>query len=468
MKTKLLAGFSFFLALAFVCAPVNNVFADEVELTTRGNYGPAGVWFRIVTNSAGSVTAANSDATWSIKGTTSMGRIDLDMTAIDGAYPLSGYAYATGFWENNITIQPDNPALLGTHGTAVFTYHLSGSQSLNRYNACDNSWDISTELGGGPNGRDYGDGTYYNQHISDVPTYTVARSFTFGGSVYEEMSLDGDAVLESHSGGEGKMHLSLVSGSIAVFDNAGNPVAYSSTSSAGVARGAIFTSGVSYAGFSVTNNLGSQTALAVLGGTNATGSNETVATTFTPPPNTKQFVSDVADFSGTDSNLFVLQLTYNPLAAIALFGSETNVSLLWFKQASNTWANAVEGNSDGGLVRHFFQGAFNLATQFQRGNFGVDTVKHAVWAVLDHNSQFAVGVVAPPMQFAGISTGTNGASLKLSGSPTGQFFIDYSSSLVAPNWTLLGLTTLDTNGTAIFNDATSVSANPQRFYRARQ
>jgi hypothetical protein len=468
MKTKLLAGFSFFLALAFVCAPVNNVFADKVLVSVNGHYGPAGTWIRTVTNSAGSVSAANSDSTWSIKATTSMGRIDLDMTAIDGTYPYSGYAYAVGLWDNTVTILPDDPALLGTGGTAVFTYHLSGSQSLNRYYACDNSWSLATEAGGGPNGRDYGDGTYAGQHISDVPTYTVARSFTFGGPVFEEMDLSGDAVLETYSGGEGKMHLSLVTGSIAVYDNAGHSVAYSSTSSAGVARAVIFTNAVSYAGFSVTNNLGNQTALAVLGGTNATGSNETVATTFTSPPNTNQFVSDVADFSGTDSNLFVLQLSYNPLAAIALFGSETNVSLLWFKQASNTWVNAVEGNSDGGLVRQFFQGAFNLATQFHLGNFGVDTVRHAVWAVVNHNSQFAVGVVAPPLRLAGISAGTNGASLKLSGPPTGQFLIDYSSSLVAPNWTLLGLTTLDTNGTAIFTDATSVSANPQRFYRARQ
>lgn len=468
MKAKLFAGFSLCLALAFVCAPVNKVFADEVYVNVRGQYGPAGLWSRIVTNSAGSITEANSDSTWSIKATASMGRIDLDLTAIDGTYPYNGFAFANCHWENNITIQPGDPALLGTHGTAVFTYHLSGSQSLNRTDACLNRWQLDSEIFG-TWGQDYGDGTYAGQHISDVPTYTVDRSFTFGGSIFEHMDLIGGVQLETHSGGEGELHLSLVAGSIAVFDNAGNPVAYSSTSSAGVARAAIFTNGVSYAGFSVTNNLGNQTALTVLGGTNTvTGSNETVAATFTPPPDTNQFVSDVVDFSGADTNLVALQLFYDPVAAIAHFGSETNVALLWFNQASNKWGNAVEGNSDGGLAHQFFQGAFNLATQFHLGNFGVDTVKHAVWAVLDHNSQFVVGVVAPPVRFAGISAGTNGTSLMLSGPPTGQFFIDYSSSLVAPGWTLLGMTTLDTNGTSIFNDATSVSANPQRFYRARQ
>ena len=95
------------------------------------------------------------------------------------------------------------------------------------------------------------------------------------------------------------------------------------------------------------------------------------------------------------------------------------------------------------------------------------STNHVTWAVLDHNSQFAVGAFTPALRIAGAAVGTNGAALTLSGPANGQYQVDYSSSLTAPSWNVLGQTVL-TNGAATFLDPASPSANPQRFYRARQ
>jgi hypothetical protein len=40
-------------------------------------------------------------------------------------------------------------------------------------------------------------------------------------------------------------------------------------------------------------------------------------------------------------------------------------------------------------------GAYDSATDFQLGSYGIDTVNHEVWAVVDHNSEFAVAQAVP-------------------------------------------------------------------------
>jgi hypothetical protein len=265
----------------------------------------------------------------------------------------------------------------------------------------------------------------------------------------------------------------VAAGGITALDATGNSVAYSSTASAGSGRAWIVPDGASYAGFSVTNNLNQHTVLSLLGGTNSSGTNETVAVTYLSSPDTNRIISDVADMSSsalTNFNQFVVQVSYDPAKAIASFGSETNVLLVWLKQSAGKFVNAVDGNSDGGLAHQFFLGAINLATQFQRGNHGVDTDKHVAWAVVDHHSQFAVGVVTvtPSLQFTGISVGTNGAALSLAGPAGGQYLVEQSPNLSPGGWSVLGLITLGTNGVGTFNDAAPVAVNPQRCYRARQ
>src|SRR6185312_16316514 len=99
--------------------------------------------------------------------------------------------------------------------------------------------------------------------------------------------------------------------------------------------------------------------------------------------------------SGTETNLFVLQLIYDDISAVAQLGDETNVQLQWFDPLKQIWTNAVYGNSDGGTNSQFFLGAFDLS-KFQLGNWGVDKIAHTVWGVFNHNSRFAVGGILTP------------------------------------------------------------------------
>jgi hypothetical protein len=86
---------------------------------------------------------------------------------------------------------------------------------------------------------------------------------------------------------------------------------------------------------------------------------------------------------------FVLQLSYNPTLAAGL-GNLEDLYLGWFDPVANAWKNAIAANSDGGASNRFVQGAYNSATDFNLGTYGVDTANNVAWAVIDHNSIFGV------------------------------------------------------------------------------
>jgi hypothetical protein len=86
---------------------------------------------------------------------------------------------------------------------------------------------------------------------------------------------------------------------------------------------------------------------------------------------------------------FVLQLSYNPTLAAGL-GNLEDLYLGWFDPVANVWKNAIAANSDGGASNRFVQGAYNSATDFNLGTYGVDTTNNVAWAVIDHNSIFGV------------------------------------------------------------------------------
>jgi hypothetical protein len=96
--------------------------------------------------------------------------------------------------------------------------------------------------------------------------------------------------------------------------------------------------------------------------------------------------------SGTDT--FLLQMSYDP----QIWGSEemdaiAKRSLHLVTLDGSEWIRAVDGNFGGTAA---WQGdmlvstvaAGNLATEL--GWYGVDTSTHVAWAVLNHNSYFAV------------------------------------------------------------------------------
>ncbi len=64
------------------------------------------------------------------------------------------------------------------------------------------------------------------------------------------------------------------------------------------------------------------------------------------------------------------------------------IYLVWLDPGDGRWENAVRGNV-GTNLGGFRRGAWPSG-DMTLGDWGVDTADHTVWAVLDHNSQFAV------------------------------------------------------------------------------
>ncbi len=98
-------------------------------------------------------------------------------------------------------------------------------------------------------------------------------------------------------------------------------------------------------------------------------------------------VTDVLDLAGTGAgNLFVLQMSYADDAY-----NDANATLKYWN--GSQWVNAIYGGSFGGAEGSPILGAYdnNLAL----GNWGRDTVSNTAWAVVDHNSEFAVVVPEP-------------------------------------------------------------------------
>lgn len=99
--------------------------------------------------------------------------------------------------------------------------------------------------------------------------------------------------------------------------------------------------------------------------------------------NSPTFSSDILDFQGTGTNTCVLQLSYDP-TGLSL-SQEQHLALGWFNPTSNEWMNAVLGNLGGTPLAVL--GAWNAS--YGLGTYGVDTDQNVVWAVVNHNSEFA-------------------------------------------------------------------------------
>lgn len=111
-------------------------------------------------------------------------------------------------------------------------------------------------------------------------------------------------------------------------------------------------------------------------------------------------VSDVVQLTGiTETSPFVLQMTYD--ASLVTPATEGGLHLAWLDEAQ--WVNAVAGNSDIGddaVARYWgswdaFTNDYGSDLNALLGSWGVDKGSAAVWAVLNHNSEFGVLVPEP-------------------------------------------------------------------------
>jgi hypothetical protein len=269
-------------------------------------------------------------------------------------------------------------------GTANFTFSLSGTFTASNV-ANGGGESVSYSLGLPVQGTTGASGNYTNGIFDGTlppPTVTVPFTFTYGVPFEVAASLDGTANPgRSSVGSSGHIHLTLQSLGFTVAG--GN---YTSTSATGTGTGVSLGSNVSYAGVNLTNNLGFHSTASLLGGT--TGGSRDVALNFITAAGSTPLVSDVLDLQGIGGDQYVLQLQYDEAAAIAQFGSEANVMLGWFDPALGAWQNAVDGNTGGSSTK--ILGAYNAGANYDLGTWGVDTANNTVWAVVNHNSEFAV------------------------------------------------------------------------------
>ncbi|CAN5406910.1 hypothetical protein BH09VER1_BH09VER1_09670 [soil metagenome] len=94
-------------------------------------------------------------------------------------------------------------------------------------------------------------------------------------------------------------------------------------------------------------------------------------------------LSDVYSLHGTGTDIFVLELSMTSIDVHRMLG--------WLDPNGN-WVNAVLGNTGPNDIL-FIEGAYD--GDLVLGHYGVDTTTGSVWAVLDHNSDFAAVVPEP-------------------------------------------------------------------------
>jgi hypothetical protein len=157
--------------------------------------------------------------------------------------------------------------------------------------------------------------------------------------------------------------------------------------------------GESFAGLGIESAAARGTRAAIEAGTAGTG--RTVAMSFLAAPGDGFFASDVLTLTGTAGDAIVLSLTYDPASLGSLAAESLFVGWLDTRPGSpseNSWVNAILGNSANlvGLETAYlgswadFQSAFSIAAPTAAlGAWGVDADAGTVWAVVDHNSQFA-------------------------------------------------------------------------------
>ncbi len=339
------------------------------------------------TSYAGSFGHASSHASY--------GSLSIDSHSTSNHDGLGGYYGAGGLWNDTITITPTDPSLMGKAGKARFSYGFSGDfQLVNTGASIASNWDVTL-----PTGKGYGFTSYRGGNdIHDVPgTITDDVSFTFGHPFSVEVSIGSGTITGGSSDASADATLAVHSSGVTVFNSTGDAVGYSMTSNVGSSAATTVAAGGAYSGFSATNEspFGQGTTVQLLGGTASV--EQLLNATFLPAPKGVPSVSDAVDVSGSGGDLHVIQLSYDPALAVALFGSENNVFIATKIDGSDSWTNTVNLDSDAGAQQHSFLGGYNAATEFALGNYGVDTTNHVAWAVIDHNSQYVVsGAVGVP------------------------------------------------------------------------
>lgn len=361
------------------------------------NNGTGYVGFR--SGTAGTVTVVGSGSTWTNSGDLYIGG---DGLAAGGAGSVavsnSGTLSASG------TLKVWNTGTLVVNGGNVTSGTLEGSGSVQ---ISDPSGGTALTVGSSSNATFSGNITDYNMPGSvkkiGSGTWTLNGTNSYSGGT----TISAGTIVAGSNSALGTGAVTVQSGAslkIASGVSITNQITVADLAQVVVASGAQLTiqGGGSYKGWqSNSDQPDSGTTVAkVLGGSAGAGGRQ-VAASWTPlalHSGTGPIYSDVLTFGGTLSDQFVLQMSYDPNALVGRGIDEASLYLGW-QNGSNQWVNAVVGNS-GDSTPHEYSGVYDPATMNQLGAYGVDTTNHVVWAVINHNSDFAVSALPEPGTWA--------------------------------------------------------------------
>ena len=463
----------------FLCALAAGLFARGLAgadtMSLRLTRGPSERVSYQTANAPGPSLSFSIPGSYGFGGASvSYGAIDIDLTTISAATGYTRSMSGKGTFDQALNITATDPSLDGTQGTLFAPYLLNGSFSDPGYMGIA-YFALNTAFTAS-------EGGIYTGVLQPTPantTVTYSGPFVFasaGSTINFHGDLSASTSTTSPNLGDppnrAHIHISMRAGAIKLLDGQSRTVGYSSTSSSGSASARNIALGSNYSTFGLTNTIGHGTTLSLPDGIASTNQYLQAAFMAPPPANIGVIpVSDSIDVRGTLATKYVLQLSYDPAALVAAAINPADLRLAWLDPSDGKFKDAYLGNSDGGVAHQFVSGPYTGGTNFQLGNYGVDTTNHVAWAVVDHNSQFVVGqlISQPVSKVTNIQITTNGqVALTLSGAGNAQHEVDFLSDLTMTNWVSLGYIILGNNGLGMFTNNITVSTNGQRFYRLRQ
>ena len=373
--------------------------ADDLSLRLGRRFGDGSVLYNTPNSAAPSLSFSISGAHGFGSDSVSYGGVDLDLTSISSSSFYGGQLSAGATINQSFMISTD-PALNGGQGSIVVSTRLSGGFALD--GAGNAYFGVNGNTGGffyphtlDPQPANSTLTSSYPLGFSSTPS-PVTFQTTVLGAVGGTQPDPGFPDIHSH------VKLSVRTGAIRVLNSTGGTVNFTSSSATGTARGSNVPSGGSYTGFSLANTTGHSTTLSLLDGTANAANYVEAAFLSSPHANAGlQAFSDAVDFTGTGSDKFVLQLSFDEAAVLAAGLTDLDLHMEWLDPITGAFKDAFMGDSDGGAAHQFFAGSYLGGAEFQLGNYGVDLVNHVLWAVVDHNSEFVVGETVPePSTFA--------------------------------------------------------------------
>lgn len=318
------------------------------------------------------LTGSNSYASTSITG--GVVRVDADQNLGLGAVNFNNTSSASTLETTQTFTSSKNMALNNTTSTA--TVMTTGTGNTTTWNG--------QITGSGPGGFVKGGSGVLVLSASN--SYSAGTAVSAGTLLLTNASAAGSGAVAISGGNGTTLHVNVDAGAgsisnTVVFTSAVNGGAYVLERANGSAFSDYEASSSISGGVNTTASL-----LAGTASTDRTLSTSLSLTASVAATNEGVVLSDIFSLAGTGTDIFVLQLQ--------IANVEVGQYLGWLN-GTNTWVNAIDGNTDlGGSAVQGYAGSYAAsgaaATSDYLGSWGYDTTNDTVWAVLDHNSEFAV------------------------------------------------------------------------------